>query len=217
MFAGEQTTRVAITGLGGIGKTQIAIELAYRTRRKYKNCSVIWIPAVNRKAIDQAYLDVAQQLNIAGWNDKDADVKRLVQLHLSKKSAGQWLLIFDNADDIDIWITKPGSMPESGTLIDYLPKSERGSIVFTTRNRKVAVKLAHQNIIEVPEMSEDTAIQLLQRLLVNPDLVKSQSDTIALLKELAYLQLAIVQAKAYINENGIEFAEYLSLLSDQEE
>jgi tetratricopeptide (TPR) repeat protein len=53
--------------------------------------------------------------------------------------------------------------------------------------------------------------------LINPDLVKNQPDTKALLKELTYLPLAIVQAAAYINENRIEFPDYLSLLADQEE
>jgi hypothetical protein len=40
LFVGEQTTKTAIVGLGGIGKTQLALELAYRTRANYKNCSV---------------------------------------------------------------------------------------------------------------------------------------------------------------------------------
>jgi tetratricopeptide (TPR) repeat protein len=169
------------------------------------------------EGLNQAYLDIAQQLNITDWNDKKADVKKLVQLHLNKESAGRWLLVFDNADDIDMWITKLGSEPRSGRLIDYLPRSTQGCIIFTTRDRKTAVKLAHQNIIEVPEMDEDMAIQLLEKRLVNPDLVKNQPDTKALLKELTYLPLAIVQAAAYINENRIEIADYLSLLADQEE
>ena len=170
------------------------------------------------EGFNQTYLDIAQQLNVTGWNDKNADVKKLVQLHLSKESAGRWLLVFDNADDIDMWITKLGSEPGSNRLIDYLPRSTQGCIIFTTRDRKTAVKLAHQNVIEVPEMDEDMAIQLLEKRLVNPDLiVKNKPDTKALLKELTYLPLAIVQAAAYINENRIEFADYLSLLADQEE
>ena len=55
---------------------------------------------------------------------------------------------------------------------------------------------------------------LLQKCLVNPDLVNSQQDTAALLIELTYLPLAIVQAAAYINENEILLVEYLSLLRE---
>jgi putative protein kinase ArgK-like GTPase of G3E family len=47
LFAKDQTAKMAITGLGGVGKTQMVLELAYRTREKHKNCSVVWIPATN--------------------------------------------------------------------------------------------------------------------------------------------------------------------------
>jgi tetratricopeptide (TPR) repeat protein len=217
LFVGEQTTKVAITGLGGVGKTQLVLALAYRIREKYRNCSVIWIPATNMESLHQAYLDVARRLSIAGCEEEKADVKRLVQGYLSKESTGQWLLVFDNADDINMWIAEAGSEPGSGRLIEYLPRSNQGCIVFTSRDRKTAVKLAHQNIVEVPEMDEDIATQLLQKCLVNPGLATSGSDTKALLEELTYLPLAIIQAAAYINENGITFADYLSLLADQEE
>jgi hypothetical protein len=140
-----------------------------------------------------------------------------VQEHLSKESAGQWILVFDNADDVDMWIDRPGSERESGRLADYLPGSKQGYIVFTTRDRKTAVKLAHQNVVEVPEMNENVAIQLLQKYLVNRDLVDNEQDVKALLAQLTSLPLAIVQAAAYINENGIVLADYLSLLEDQEE
>ena len=215
LFVGEQTSKIAITGLGGVGKTQLVLELAYRTRARYQSCSVLWIPATDTESLRKAYLDVAQQLNITGWDNKRADIKELVQLYLSK-TAERWLLIFDNADNIDMWIGQAGPEPGSGRLIDYLPRSTHGCIVFTTRDRKTAVKLAHQNVVEVPEMSEDVAIQLLQKRLVNPDLVKNRSDTKALLRELCHLPLAIVQAAAYINENGIVFADYLSILADQD-
>jgi Cdc6-like AAA superfamily ATPase len=217
LFVGEQTTKVAITGLGGVGKTQLVLALVFRVRDKYRNCSVIWIPATNMESLHQAYLDVARQLSIAGCEEEQADVKRLVQGYLSKESAGQWLLVFDNADDINMWIVEAGSKPGSGRLIEYLPRSNQGCIVFTSRDRKTAVKLAYQNIVEVPEMDEDIATQLLQKCLVNPGLATNGSDTKVLLKELTYLPLAIIQAVAYINENEITFADYLLLLADQEE
>jgi hypothetical protein len=217
LFAMDQATKIAITELGGVGKTQLALELVYRTRDKYKNCLIIWIPATDTESLQQAYLHVAHQLGIPGWDDEKVDVKRLVQSYLSKESVGQRLLVFDNADDIEMWIAKPGSKREPKHLIEYLPKAKQGSIVFTTRNRKIAVKLAQQNVIEVPEMDEPMAIQLLQKCLVNQDLVNNKQDMKVLLKQLTYLPLAIVQAAAYINENGIALADYLSLLADQEE
>ncbi|PQE21863.1 hypothetical protein CJF31_00007706 [Rutstroemia sp. NJR-2017a BVV2] len=215
LFTGGRATKVAITGLGGIGKTQLLLELVYRIRDRYKDCLVIWIPATNTESLHRVYREVARQLKIPGSDEDEADAKKLVQDYLSKESAGRWLLVFDNADDVNMWITV--STSGSGRLIDYLPRSEQGCIVFTTRDRKTAVKLAHQNVVEVPEMGEDVAIQLLQKCLIDPDLVNNRPDTTALLKELTYLPLAIIQAAAYINENGITFADYLSLLTEQEE
>jgi hypothetical protein len=212
LFAEDRTTNVAITGLGGVGKTQLVLELVYRTKDKYKKCAILWIPAINMETLQQAYRNVAQELKIPGWEEDKADVRRLVQEYLSKESSGQWLLVFDNADDMDMWTDKS----ESGRLTEYLPRSKQGCIVFTTRNRKMAVKLAHQNIIEVPEMNKKTSTQLLQKYLVDQDLLSNEQGTNALLTQLTYLPLAIVQAAAYINENMISFAEYISMWADQE-
>jgi GTPase SAR1 family protein len=221
LFTKDHTIKAAITGLGGVGKTQLVLELLYRTKDKHKDCSMIWIPATNMESLHQGYLDVARQLGIPGWEDEKADVKRLVQEYLSRDDAGQWLLVFDNADDIEMWTGKPQSSQQhekaSSRLIDYLLKSKQGCIIFTTRDRKAAVKLAQQNIVEVSEMDEEVATQLLQKCLVNPDVVNKGRDTASLLFQLAYLPLAIIQAAAYINENGIALANYLLLLTDQEE
>jgi tetratricopeptide (TPR) repeat protein len=221
LFGKHRTAKLAITGLGGVGKTQLVIELLHRVVDRQKHCSVIWVSTVNIESLQQSYLDVARQLGILGFEDDNADVKRLVQTHLSKESTGRWLLVFDNADDLDMWITKAGSGAQPGQrthpLIDYLPRSKQGAIVFTTRDRKIGVKLAQQNIVDVPAMGEAAAAQLLGKCLVNPELVNDRQDTNALISQLTYLPLAIAQAAAYINENAISLADYLSLLAEQEE
>ena len=102
-------------------------------------------------------------------------------------------------------------------LIDYLPRSKHGCILFTSRDRKTAVKLAQRNVVQLTEMGEEMAIQLLQKCLIDPGLLNDTLETKTLLQELTYLPLAIVQAAAYINANGIAFADYLSLLAEQEE
>jgi hypothetical protein len=102
LFTGQQTAKVAITAPGGVGKTQLALELVYRIRAEHKSCSVIWIPATSKESLTQAYLNAARELCIPGYEDDKADVKKLVRDHLSRESAGQWLLVFDNADDVDM-------------------------------------------------------------------------------------------------------------------
>ncbi|KAI9775783.1 MAG: hypothetical protein M1816_005768, partial [Peltula sp. TS41687] len=214
LFVSGRTQKTAIFGLGGVGKTQIALELAHRIREKYGDCSLLWVPATNVESLQQTYLNIGQQLGIPGLEGKQAEVYKLVQQYLSQKTAGQWLLIFDNADDVDMWI---GSTSGRASLTDFLPQSSRGSIIFTTRSRKIAVHLARQNIVKVSEMDQETATQLLAKSLADPSLLGNHQDTAQLVEQLTFLPLAIAQAAAYINKNGIAFADYLSLLNDQEE
>jgi hypothetical protein len=114
-------------------------------------------------------------------------------------------------------LDSPKSEEESGRLIDYLPRNRQGCIVFTTRDRKTAVKLAQQNIVEVLEMMEEVAMQLLETHLLNQNLINDKKDMKTILVQLTYLPLAIVQAAAYIDEHNITLADYLLLLKDQEE
>ena len=100
--------------------------------------------------------------------------------------------MFNNADDIDIWTEKAGSTTGSGRRIDYLPKSKYGSILFTTRSRKAATKLAGKNVVLVSGMDDATAKGLLGKSLINPDLLKDDHATADLLLKLTYLPLAIV-------------------------
>jgi hypothetical protein len=85
-----------------VGKTQLALALVYRIRDKYRNWLVIWIPATNLESLHQAHLDVARQLKIPSSDEDKADAKKLVQGYLSNGSAGRWLLVFDNADDVNM-------------------------------------------------------------------------------------------------------------------
>jgi Cdc6-like AAA superfamily ATPase len=103
LFAKNQPQKLAVYGLGGIGKTQIALELAYRTREKYPECSILWMPATNAESLQQAFKDIGQQLGVPGVAEEQADAKKLVQRYLGQDSAGQWLLVVDNVDDMDIW------------------------------------------------------------------------------------------------------------------
>ena len=77
LFAKDYTTKIAMMGLGGVGKTQLVLEVLFRTKEKHQNCAITWIPATNTESLHQACLDVAQRLGIQGWNEQNADVKAL--------------------------------------------------------------------------------------------------------------------------------------------
>ncbi|KAL4900379.1 hypothetical protein BDW74DRAFT_182708 [Aspergillus multicolor] len=210
--------KAAITGLGGVGKTQVALEFAYRTQESRPGCSIYWIPATNLETLHQTYFHIAQQLRLPGLEEEGADVKKLFKDYLCDSSAGQWLLIFDNADDINMWFGKSEGNTKPYRLSDYVPWSKTGSVLFTTRFKKVASKLAMQDVITVPEMDEPKALELLSERLVDKSLLQDRDQAALLLKQLVYLPLGIVQAASYINENCLStLSEYLSLLLAKEE
>lgn len=115
-------------------------------------CKVYWnVPiAGNLRFVSRdAQLDRLENTLFAETNHKRsrytaseelADAKKLVQRHLGQDSAGQWLLVVDNVDDMDIW---------NNELKGYLPRSNQGCVVCTTRSRKVAVNIAAANVMEV--------------------------------------------------------------------
>jgi len=171
---------------------------------------------MNIESLQEAYMEIGLQLGIPKADDK-VDIQQLVQHYLSQKSGGLWLLVFDNADDIDLWIGKGDDTAESRRLIDYLPTSNHGSIVFTTRSRRIAVKLAGNNVVQVEEMDDSLAKEMLSKCLINPSVLTDSRISTELLRQLTFLPLAIVQAAAYINENEVSLSEYLELLQDTEQ
>jgi hypothetical protein len=176
------------------------------------NYSIFWVPATGIEVLERAYLEIGVLLQIPGIADDKADVKTLVKNRLSQEQAGDWLMIVDNADDVDIWFNNTSNSAPSSALIDYMPRSNKGSILFTTRYRKVAVKLAQSNVLEVFQMDKDNATDLLKKSLIHPEITDGDDQVVLqLLQKLTFLPLAIVQAAAYLNEMGISISEYLSL------
>jgi hypothetical protein len=194
LFADKLGTRIAITGEGGTGKTQLALEVAHRTRRKNKHCSVFWIDASGIDSLWQAYSSIAEKLSLPGWDDEKADSIELVRLHLREEKAGPWLLVFDNVDDVDLLPTEHSARRPTN-LAKYLPQCELGSILFTTTNSKAAKTLALQAIVKLQEMTPDTAERMLENHVINRGIVCEKQEMRSLLRELSYLPLAIVQAQ----------------------
>jgi hypothetical protein len=66
--------KLAITGLGSVGKTQIALELAYRIRDREPECLIFWIPCTSYKAVEQGCMGIAQLVGL--YNVGPAEVKQ---------------------------------------------------------------------------------------------------------------------------------------------
>ncbi|KAL4946513.1 hypothetical protein BDV06DRAFT_218234 [Aspergillus oleicola] len=202
---------LAITGLGGVGKTQTALELAYRVREKDPECSIFWVPCTSCEALEESYTVIAESVGI---NIEPGIIKQQVKDYFTN-SQRRWLLIFDNADDIDMWTRDHKISPE---MKNILPFNEQGRIIFTTRSRRVAASLATapKYVTHILEPDIDDGLALLRRSGIGDDMLSDTSTCIALLEQLAFLPLAITQATSFIYENGITLLDYLALLQEKE-
>jgi hypothetical protein len=112
-----------------------------------------------------------------------------------------------------MWFEKLANDGESSVrLFDYLPRSAYWSILITTRSGKVAMRMAGNDVVVIPDLDEETAAQVLRTALIPPVPADFDKTALELLKRLTCLPLAIVQAAAYINANSASLADYLSLL-----
>ncbi|KAF9779925.1 hypothetical protein IL306_001095 [Fusarium sp. DS 682] len=205
-FGDEQVHRMALVGLGGIGKTQIALQFAYQVKERHPNYSIFWVPALSDEGAERAYVDIARRLSIQKASNDD--IKELVCQHLASGKAGKWLLVVDNADDSELII---GSDNKSG-LEKYLPESEHGVVLITTRTRKVATDLAKSDVLDVEKMDKEEAIDLFTSSLIQKQQGSSKELVLELLTQLTFLPLAITQASAYLNQNKAPIQAYLKLL-----
>jgi tetratricopeptide (TPR) repeat protein len=217
LFSNAQfTTTLAIVGPGGTGKSQLALEVAHRTKQKNKSCSVFWIDASDKDSFYQSYAVVAQKLNVPGWDNDQADIKQLVKCCVAKFSARQCLLIFDNIEDTTLR-SGSSSTTEVADIADCMPQSKLCSAIFTTTNTNTAQALASQNIITLQELTLYAALRMLQVRLERPFANTEQQEAEHLLRELSYLPLAVMQVAACMKASGMTVQEYQSRLDGYKE
>ncbi|KAJ3544160.1 hypothetical protein NM208_g3203 [Fusarium decemcellulare] len=211
-FGPDQSQRMALVGLGGVGKTQIALSFAYQIKENRPDFSIFWVPVLSGETADRAYVEIAKKLGLQKSSEDD-DVKTLVCQYLSSDEAGKWLFIVDNADDEELIL---GSAEKSG-LEEHLPQSEDGIILLTTRSGQVAGTFAQSDVIDIQQMEQEEAISLLKKSLVQKQLLQDEALVIELLTYLTFLPLAITQAAAYLNQTRAPIRTYLGLLRNAED
>ncbi|RKK76432.1 hypothetical protein BFJ71_g16945 [Fusarium oxysporum] len=211
-FGPDQSQKMALVGLGGVGKTQIALRFAYQIKENRPDFSIFWVPVLSSETVERAYVEIAKKLRLQRSSEDD-DVKDLVCQYLSSEKAGKWLFIVDNADDEEL-ILRSAERPG---LEEYLPQSEDGIILLTTRSGQVAEGFAQSDMIDIKQMGQEEAATLLKKSLVQKQLLQDETSVIELLTYLSFLPLAITQAAAYLNQTRAPIRTYLGLLRNAED
>ena len=198
-----QTSAVALGGIGGIGKTQTAIEYAHRYRGEYE--AVLWSSADRDTSLLSGFAALANTLDLPERNEKELSavaggVSRWLESH------SRWLLILDNIDTVEDW----------NMIRRLIPSGSAGHLLITTRLHSTG---GIAKLVELPKMSpQDGALFLLRRAGLIPHEAPLEAAPMAdrtaamqISNEVDGLALALDQAGAFIEETPSTPAEYLEL------
>jgi tetratricopeptide (TPR) repeat protein len=204
--AGKTTALTqAISGMGGIGKTQTAVEYAYRYQDDYE--CIYWIKSESRESIISDFVTMAYLLDLTEKHEQDqsqviAAVKRWFQ-----KNTG-WLLIFDNADDLTI-------------IRDFLQQGVKGHILLTTREQATG-RIAQRIEIERLEPEEGALFLLRRAGILTSDapfdaaLPTDREAARKIVQAMDGLPLALDQAGAFIDETKCSLTDYLDFFETRQ-
>ncbi|KAJ6450506.1 hypothetical protein C8R45DRAFT_1127834 [Mycena sanguinolenta] len=180
--------RYVLYGLGGAGKTQIALKFI-KEWTKSSFTDRLLVDASNTDTIETGLRNIAMTKKAGNsWQDT---------LFWLANRHQEWLLFFDNADDPQI------------NLNQFFPKCDHGNIIITSRNPNLRVYGGHS---KVSDMEESDAVALLLKSAECTTSATNETLTARIVKVLCYFPLAIVQAGAFISESEA-LDTYLDLFS----
>ena len=179
----------ALSGPGGIGKTRFATEYAFHYRSEYD--AILWINAESRDILLTQYIALADELHLPEKNLQDQrQTRNAVTRWLTEHE--RWLLIIDNADDIDM-------------VQEFIPPTGRGHVLLTSRARAMGA-VAHRIVLD-PMIQDEGALFLLRRatILEAADSLEKadeedRNEALVLTQIMGGLPLALDQVGAYIEE-----------------
>jgi hypothetical protein len=189
LLAGDRAVVQALHGMGGVGKTQLAIEYAHQFAGSYD--VVWWIPAERAGLIVNQVAALAAALGCA---ERDAQAPAAADAAVANlRTRDRWLLLFDNAG-------------AARDLLRWLPGGTAGHVLITTRTsgwHEIAATPVEVDVFARPE-----SVAILRGRV--PGLARSDADALA--AELGDLPLAVAQAASYMAESAMPSDDYLHLV-----
>lgn len=193
------TKLVVLLGMGGCGKSQLALDFCQRTQLEGHFTAIFWVDVSSPNTITQGYATIAQSISKADVNVNPLDSEANIRLVKNTVSAWNtpWLLVFDNFDEPKAFSHNP--------IKDYFPQGNQGLIIFTSRHAD-SERLGYS--ITLSDMMEEEASELLFRSSKREKNDKNVAKGKKIINRLGYLALAIDQAGAY-TKGRIQFDAFL--------
>ncbi|CVK92128.1 uncharacterized protein FMAN_07104 [Fusarium mangiferae] len=203
--ASDDFRSAALWGLGGSGKTQIALDFAYNRYSKRK-CSVFWVHADSEATFVRDYGSIA---SVLGINTQGSQHELLQNIRHKVESLPRWLLIIDNADDLSLFGVG-STVRNISKIMDYIPKGPNGTILWISRDEAIVGSLVGvRRGIAVSMMTSEESKALLESTMPQSISDDELDDTVLLLEELQFLPLAISQAGTYMQRTETSVNQYL--------
>ncbi|KAM3072556.1 hypothetical protein ACMFMG_009350 [Clarireedia jacksonii] len=206
-------------GLSGSGKTQIALEFAYRLHNE-TSCFVFWVHGESYTTFLHDYKVIAQKAGLLVQlkkNHNDNDLMNAVRIWI--ESMSNWLLVIDNADDLTQFKPRYTSdaSKKSSSLYDFIPRGKNGKILWTSCDRKIQAGLLKiKEGIHIDNMQMEEAKELLGEL-SGCDITQDPIAVEKLIDLLDRFPLAILQAATYMSRTSISVTEYSRMFEKEDE
>ncbi|RDK38739.1 hypothetical protein M752DRAFT_321222 [Aspergillus phoenicis ATCC 13157] len=220
----EPGSRTALVGLSGVGKSQLAIEYAYRVHRRSSETWIFWVHASNAYQFEQGYWDITDSVKLSGRRDPKANIFKLVHDWLRASKNGEWILILDNVDNASFFINYSDDIQGQAALdngrtdrplLVYI--SPNGSLLITSQSKEVALELVKQcNLIALATMLEYMPLAIVQAAayISDPDRNCSVQQYINEFHESNYLKIRLLEEdEEQIRQSQQSAADLLSLMS----
>ncbi len=184
----------ALQGLGGVGKTAVAIEYAHRHQADYE--LVWWIQSDQLPLIRSSLAALAERLGLEAARASGIEAAAMAVLDALRRGEpfSRWLLVFDNADEPD-------------ELVNIIPQGP-GDVLITSRNNR------WQSVFDTVQLNVFTRAESKAFLIKRAPKGLSESDAERLAEKLGDLPLALEQAGAVPAEGGMSVDEYLRLVDE---
>ncbi|CUS06869.1 unnamed protein product, partial [Tuber aestivum] len=204
--------RIALHGLGGAGKTQIALEYVYQ-RASESDCDIFWVQGSGVLRFTEGFRAIAQrvQIPLASAETEEEGFLLSIKRWFEGPESGDWTLVIDNADNEEDFAGN------NSPIAKFVPQGPRGTLIFTTRSRQVAFRQECERI-GVGKMEEEEAQALFSKHFGSWGRFGDGEGQIAamILGSVGHLPLAVVGAAAFMVETEILPSEYWAIFREND-